>query len=249
LSPFYSVGYGLAWNTNGTTTVESDNVDDWSKLLDAGDRHLFRARGAKPETVFLDAAPAWTSSTLAVPVTVDATAGGRTLEVYASRSPDAWYFEDRWEKKVTVGTVAAGASLKTATFTGIDGTTNWYVSARLRGSGYDEWTDPVLFEPPSDDGGFAAPELATLEDGGHVPLSFGKDSSNNPTFEITIKNAVKDAYYTVYAAEAVGGPYAAVKSEKADDDGLKTLAIPATAPTRFVRIGVGKSAVADGTPL
>ena len=147
-SPFASLKYGIAWNTNGLSSVTSGNASQWSRLMDEGDRHLLRARGAKPETVFLDAAPTWTSSTLSVPVTVDATAGGRTLEVYASRSPGAWYFADRWEKKVTVGAVAAGASLKTANFTGIDSTTNWYVSARLYdSSGYDEWTDAVLFEP------------------------------------------------------------------------------------------------------
>jgi len=147
-SPFASLKYGIAWNTNGLSSVTSGNASQWSRLMDEGDRHVLRARGSKPETVFLDGQPTWTSSTMSVPVTVDATAGGRTLEVYASRSPDAWYFADRWEKKVTVGTVAAGASLKTANFTGIDATTNWYVSARLYdSSGYDEWTDAVLFEP------------------------------------------------------------------------------------------------------
>ena len=147
-SPFASLKYGIAWNTNGLSSVTSGNASQWSRLMDEGDRHLLRARGSKPETVFLDGQPTWTSSTMSVPVTVDATAGGRTLEVYASRSPGAWYFADRWEKKVTVGTVAAGASLKTANFTGIDSTTNWYVSARLYdSSGYDEWTDAVLFEP------------------------------------------------------------------------------------------------------
>ncbi len=58
-----------------------------------------------------------------------------------------------------------------------------------------------------------------------------------------------EAYYTVYAATKVGGPYAAVKSEKADDDGLKTIAIPATAPVRFVRVGVGDAQISSGTEL
>ena len=98
-------------------------------------------------------------------------------------------------------------------------------------------------------GGFAAPVLSTLADGGHVPLSFGKDGSNNPTFEITIKNAVKDAWYTVYAADSVDGAYKAVTSVKASADGLMTLSIPAPSskPTRFVRVGVGDAAVPANT--
>ena len=100
-------------------------------------------------------------------------------------------------------------------------------------------------------GGYVAPVLSTLEDGGHVPLSFGKDGSNNPTFEVTIKNAVKDAWYTVYASDAVDGTYKAVTSVKATADGLKTLSIPAPSskPTRFVRIGVSDAQVSANTEL
>ena len=87
--------------------------------------------------------------------------------------------------------------------------------------------------------------------GGHVPLAFGKDASNNPTFEVTIKNAAKDAWYTVYAADTVDGTYAAVTSVKAPADGLMTLSIPAPSskPTRFVRIGVSDSQVPANTEL
>ena len=100
-------------------------------------------------------------------------------------------------------------------------------------------------------GGFSVPLLSTLADGGHVPLAFGKDSSNNPTFEVTIKNAVKDAWYTVYAADTVDGTYMAVTSVKATAPGLKTLAIPAPSskPTRFVRIGVSDTQVPTNTEL
>ena len=92
--------------------------------------------------------------------------------------------------------------------------------------------------------------LATPEDG-HAPLSFGKDASNNPTFEVTIKNAAKDAWYTVYASDTVDGPYRAVTSAKATANGLKTLSIPAPSskPTRFVRIGVSDSQVPANTEL
>ena len=99
-------------------------------------------------------------------------------------------------------------------------------------------------------GGFVAPVLCTAADG-HVPLSFGKDGSNNPTFEVTIRNAAKDAWYTVYAADAVNGTYKAVTSAKATADGLKTLSIPAPSskPARFVRIGVSDAQVPANTEL
>ena len=95
-----------------------------------------------------------------------------------------------------------------------------------------------------------APVLCTAADG-HVPLSFGKDGSNNPTFEVTIRNAAKDAWYTVYAADAVNGTYKAVTSVKATADGLKTLSIPAPSskPTRFVRIGVSDAQIPANTEL
>ena len=99
-------------------------------------------------------------------------------------------------------------------------------------------------------GGYVPPVFSTAEDG-HVPLAFGKDASNNPTFEVTIRNAVKDAWYTVYAADAVNGPYAAVTSVKATADGLKTLSIPAPSskPTRFVRIGVSDVQIQGNSEL
>jgi hypothetical protein len=92
-------------------------------------------------------------------------------------------------------------------------------------------------------GGFVAPVLATL--------GFGTDASNNPTFEVTIKNAAKDAWYTVYASDTVDGTYRSVTSAKATADGLKTLSIPApdSKPTRFVRIGVSDAQVPANTEL
>ena len=97
-------------------------------------------------------------------------------------------------------------------------------------------------------GGLPVPALATPDDG---PLSFGTDGSNSPTFQVTIRNAVKDAWYTVYAADAVNGTYTAVTSVKATADGLKTLSIPAPSskPTRFVRIGVSDAQVPANTEL
>ena len=99
-------------------------------------------------------------------------------------------------------------------------------------------------------GGYVPPVLAGAEDG-HVSLAFGKDASNNPTFEVTIRNAAKDAWYTVYAADAVDGTYKAVTSVKATAAGLKTLSIPAPSskPTRFVRIGVSDAQVSTNTEL
>ena len=120
----------------------------------------------------------------------------------------------------------------------------------LSGVGYAGAGSVGDFKASYAGGGFVAPVLCTAEDG-HVPLSFGKDGSNNPTFEVTIRNAAKDAWYTVYAADAVGGPYKAVTSAKATADGLKTLSIPApsTKPARFVRIGVSGAQVPANTEL
>ena len=220
-SPFASLKYGTAWNTNGLSSVTSGNAAQWSRLMDEGDRHLLRARGAKPETVFLDGEPAWTASTLAVPVTVDATAGGRTLEVYASRSSDAWYFEDRWEKKVSLGTVAAGASLKTATFTGVDATTNWYVSARLHdSSGYDEWTDAVLFEP-NVVGGDAPPAI-----GGVTAEATGRTAATVEVDLAEVGEGSSSVTIAVYLA-AAGGAFGAAPAATATMNaaGSKSLAL------------------------
>ena len=119
-----------------------------------------------------------------------------------------------------------------------------------RGVGYAGGGAVGNFKASYAGGGFVAPVLCTAADG-HVPLSFGKDGSNNPTFEVTIRNAAKDAWYTVYAADAVNGTYKAVTSEKATADGLKTLSIPAPSskPARFVRIGVSDAQVPANTSL
>ena len=148
-SPFTSLRYGTAWNTNGLSSVTSSNASQWKQLLDAGDRHLFRARGKQAEMAFLDQGATFGSTTMRVPVRLDTMYDNLTLTVYASRSPDCWYFEDRWEKKVVVGsTGAAGAKTLIADFSGIDTSVDWYVSARLAdGSKYDQWTDAVKFTP------------------------------------------------------------------------------------------------------
>ena len=100
-------------------------------------------------------------------------------------------------------------------------------------------------------GGRSAPVLATLAEDGVEPLRFGAAPSGSPTFEVTIRNAVAGAWYTVYAADEVGGAYQAAASVQATADGLLTLSIPAPAdkPTRFVRIGVGDAQVPAGTAL
>ena len=93
-------------------------------------------------------------------------------------------------------------------------------------------------------GGYVAPVLSSIEDGGVPALDFGAG-----TFSITINNAVKDAWYTVYASDTVDGEYEAVLSEQATADGRKTLSIPASKPARFVRIGVSGRPVDSGSGL
>ena len=96
------------------------------------------------------------------------------------------------------------------------------------------------------------PVLATRADDGVEPLGFGVDpSDDSPTFEVTIRNASGGVWYTVYAADAVDGAYAAAASVQAAADGLLTLSVPAPSdkPARFVRIGASKTPVPFGTAL
>ncbi|MBQ3809473.1 MAG: C10 family peptidase, partial [Kiritimatiellae bacterium] len=176
-SPFATLRYGTAWNTNGLSSVTSSNASQWKQLLDAGDRHLFRARGQQGEMAFLDQPATWTTSTLKVPVRLDPLYDNLTLTVYASRSPDAWYFEDRWEKKVVVGsTGTAVAKTMDALFSGIDPTVDWYVSARLTdGDTYDQWTDPVKFTP----------QIVKQPPAGAVTVGTPTFTSNTATVNVT----------------------------------------------------------------
>ncbi len=176
-SPFYPIAYGLAWNTNGPTTVTTSNTNQWQKLLDTGNRHLFRARGTKPAMAFLDQEPTWTASSMTVPVRLDTMYDGLTLTVYASRSPNAWYFEDRWEKTVVVGSTGdAGAKTMNALVSGIDATVDWYVSIRLSdGANYDYWSDPVKFTP----------QIVQQPPAGNVTVGTPTFTSNTATVNVT----------------------------------------------------------------
>ena len=193
-SPFTSLRYGTAWNTNGLASVTSSNASQWKQLLDAGDRHLFRARGKQGEMAFLDQEPTWTSTSLKVPVRVDSMMDGLTLKLYASRSPDAWYFEDRWEKTLDLGTVGEGAAVKDGTFTGIDTTADWYVSARLYNAAgtYDQWTDPVKFTP----------QVVQQPPAGAVTVGTPTFTSNTATVNVTSlgDGATSVAISLVYAS-------------------------------------------------
>ena len=176
-SPFNSAGMGLAFNTNGDTTVSTGNIGNWKRLMDAGNRHLLRARGIQAPMAFLDQEATWTSSSVTVPVRLDTLYDGLTLTVYASRSPDAWYFEDRWEKKVVVGsTGTAGAKTMSALFSNIDTTGDWYVSARLTdGANYDYWSDPVKFTP----------QIVKQPPAGAVTVGTPTFTSNTATVNVT----------------------------------------------------------------
>ena len=180
-SPFTSLRYGTAWNTNGLSSVTSSNASQWKQLLDAGDRHLFRARGKLGEMAFLDQPASWTTDSLTVPVRLDSSMDGLTLKLYASRSPNAWYFEDRWEKTVVVGSVGEGATIKSGTFAGIEVEpgVDWYVSARLyNASGtYDQWTDPVKFTP----------QVVRQAPAGAVTVGTPTFTSNTATVNVTSK--------------------------------------------------------------
>ena len=178
-SPFTSLRYGTAWNTNGLESVTSSNASQWKQLLDAGDRHLFRARGKQPEMAFLDQEATWTADSLAVPVRLESMMDGLTLKLYASHSPNAWYFEDRWEQETTVGPVGEGVDIKTGTFSGIEveAGVDWYVSARLYNESgtYDQWTDPVKFTP----------QIVRRPPAGNVTVGTPTFNSNTATVNVT----------------------------------------------------------------
>ncbi len=240
-SPFTSLRYGTAWNTNGLSSVTSSNASQWKKLLDAGDRHLFRARGKQGECAFLDQTPSWTKNSLTVPVRIDSILSGMTLTVYITRNPNAWYFEDRWERSATVASVPDGASVQSVTFSGIDTTTDWYVSARLSdGSKYDQWTDPVKWTPVIPD--FEKPNFSVKATDGVEPMVFG-GTETAPKVSITINNASADAAYGVYASDTVDGSYTRVSATQRRSGELLTFEIPvsSSADTKFFQIKAAAS--------
>ena len=234
-SPFYPLSIGLAWNTNGTTTVTDSNVGSWKKLLDSGDRHLLRARGNQHEYAFLNQAPIWTKNSLTVPVGIETLVPGMTLTVYITRNPNAWYFEDRWERSATVTSVPDGASVQSVTFSGIDTTTDWYVSARLSdGSKYDQWTDPVKWTPVVPD--FEKPTFSVKATDGVEPMAFGGTASS-PKVTITINNPSDSAVYAVYASGTVDGTFARVTSKQTRKGDLLSFEVDAgTGGARFFQI-------------
>ena len=234
-SPFYPLSIGLAWNTNGTTTVTDSNVGSWKKLLDSGDRHLLRARGNQHEYAFLNQAPIWTKNSLTVPVGIETLVPGMTLTVYITRNPNAWYFEDRWERSATVTSVPDGASVQSVTFSGIDTTTDWYVSARLSdGSKYDQWTDPVKWTPVIPD--FEKPTFSVKATDGVEPMAFGGTASS-PKVTITINNPSDSAVYAVYASGTVDGTFTRVTSKQTRKGDLLSFEVDAgTGGARFFQI-------------
>ena len=230
-----SRGYGTAWNTNGLSSVTSSNASQWKQLLDAGDRHLFRARGKQGECAFLDQTPSWTKNSLTVPVRIDSLVPGMALTVYITRQANAWYFEDRWERSATVASVPDGASVQSVTFSGIDTTTDWYVSARLSdGSKYDQWTDPVKWTPVIPD--FEKPTFSVKATDGVEPMAFGGTSSA-PKVTITINNPSDSAVYAVYASGTVDGTFPRVTSKQTRKGDLLSFEVDAgTGGARFFQI-------------
>ena len=178
---------------------------------------------------------------MTVPVRIDSLVPGMALTVYITRNPNAWYFAERWERSATVASVPDGASVQSVTFTGIDTTTDWYVSARLSdGSKYDQWTDPVKWTPVIPD--YEKPNFSVKATDGVEPMTFG-GSASSPTVSITINNPSDSAAYGVYASDTVDGSYSRVSATQRRNGELLTFEIPVTASaaTKFFQIKAAAS--------
>jgi len=87
-----------------------------------------------------------------------------------------------------------------------------------------------------------APTTATQESSGDlVAPVFATDGTalvfSGTTLSITIANAQKDVWYTLYATATLGGDWELVESFRAENDGDLTFTIlNATAPTRFFKV-------------
>ena len=92
-------------------------------------------------------------------------------------------------------------------------------------------------------GGFFEPVFAAPAGGGGT--SFG-GTDGNPAFGFAVGNAAAEAWYTLYESDAVGGPYRAVRSVRADADGVLPFSVDASAPARFFRVGASDAEVLPG---
>ena len=134
-----------------------------------------------------------------------------------------------------MASVPDGASVQSVTFSGIDTTTDWYVSARLSdGSKYDQWTDPVKWTPVIPD--FEKPNFSVKATDGVEPMTFGGTSSA-PKVTITINNPSDSAVYAVYASGTVDGTFARVTSKQTRKGDLLSFEVDAgTGGARFFQI-------------
>ena len=97
-------------------------------------------------------------------------------------------------------------------------------------------------------GGFPVPVLAPSGADGAEPLVYD-DSTQPPTFTVTIGNAKAGIWYAVYASQTVDGDYAFVKRAHATADGELPLTINATDTTKFVRIKASDKEIDPDDPL
>ncbi len=164
-----NLGYttGLAWNTNGCTTVTSSDVARWSKLSDPGDGSLLRTRIGYGY-VAVAGAPARSGSSLLVPLRYRSYDEDDALVVYrASAVPADPFDPSSWQGSADVSALAfPGESTATATLAGLSlqpGDTVWMI-ARLANArlGHESWSDPVSYTVPAD---FSDPEFTAALDG------------------------------------------------------------------------------------
>ena len=93
--------------------------------------------------------------------------------------------------------------------------------------------------------GLAAPVVGRPAADGVPPISV-----SGSTMDLSVANAAKGAWYTVYTNDAVSGTYRAAVSLRAESDGLLEFrGIDSDEDVKFVRVGAGDAQVPAGTPL
>ncbi len=170
--------------------------------------------------------------------TVTAAKGGVTASVSATLG-----------KCVTGATTRLAESLSQNTYLFVMA----YPDSRQPGSCGNSYDNDIVLPAsaggiPPDENDIFRPEFASLPQDGVAPLAFG-GTPTAPTFIVSVGNAVSGVWYTVYASDNVATGFAAVLSTNAPADGVLSISVDASDPTKFLRVKPSLEPVQPGTPL